>query len=214
MKNVNGIKIAFISFTYGTNGISIPEGKDYLVNLIDEDLMLKQIELAKKQDVDIICASMHWGVEYAQKQSKEQEKLADFLFKNGVDLIIGNHAHVIEPMEKRKITLDDGTEKDGFVCYALGNFFSAQVKEHTKSTIILKLQMTKNGQTGKISIDDVSYIPVYCYDKGEKADNRYELIDIKSAIKEYENGNTSNISTKLYDTIKKELENIEEVLNK
>ena len=123
VKEVNGIKIAFISFTYGTNGIPIPNGKEYLVNLIDEDLILEQINLAKEQDVDLICASMHWGVEYAQKQNKEQERLADLLIKNGVQVIIGNHAHVIEPMEMRKVTLDDGTEKEGFVVYALRKLY-------------------------------------------------------------------------------------------
>jgi len=129
VKDVNGLKIAFISFTYGTNGIQIPEGKEYLINLIDENLILDQINLAKNENVDLIVACMHWGVEYSQKQNKEQEKLADLLFNNGVDIIIGNHAHVIEPMEKRKITLSDGTEKDVFVIYALGNFVSGQVKE-------------------------------------------------------------------------------------
>ena len=123
IKQVNGIKIAFLSFTYGTNGIPVPSGKEYLVNIIDKDLILKQIELAKEQNVDLICTSMHWGIEYAQKQNKEQEELADFLFKNGVDIIIGNHAHVIQPMEMRKVTLEDGTEKDCFVVYALRKLY-------------------------------------------------------------------------------------------
>lgn len=212
VKEVNGIRIAFLSFTYGTNGIPIPSGKDYLVNLIDEELILKQIELAKEQNVDLICASMHWGIEYMQKQNSEQERLANLLFENGVDIILGNHAHVVEPMEKRTITLADGTKKDVFVVYALGNFVSGQVKEHTKSTAILNMQITKNGQTGKMSIDSVDYVPVYCYDRGAGSTNRYELIDIRSAIQEYESGDHSKINQSLYNTIKKELVNIEGVL--
>lgn len=211
VKDVKGLKMAFIGFTYGTNGIPIPQGKEYLVNLIDKDLMLKQIELAKEQKVDLICASMHWGIEYAQKQNKEQEELADFLFQNGVDIIIGNHAHVIEPMEKRNIKLKDGTEKEVFVVYALGNFISGQTKEHTKSTAILDMQITKVGQTGKISIDSVDYTHVYCNDKRTEK-NRYELIDVKTAIQEYESGNTSKINSTLYNTLKKELENTQKVL--
>ncbi len=139
-------------------------GKPYAVNFIDQNLILKQIELAKEQNVDIICCCMHWGTEYAQVQNSEQENLANFLFQNGVDIIIGNHAHVIEPMEKRTITLEDGTEKDVFVAYALGNFVSGQTAEHTKSTIILDINIRKSGETGKISIDSVDYIPVYCND--------------------------------------------------
>ena len=211
VKEVNGLKIAFLSFTYGTNGINIPSGKEYLVNLIDKDFILEQIELAKKQNPDVICASMHWGIEYAQKQNKEQEQLADLLFKNGVDIILGNHAHVIEPMEKRTITLDDGTEKEVFVVYAQGNFISAQVKEHTRSTIILDMNITKKGETGKLSIDSVDYIPVYCYDRGKGVQNRYVLLDVRQEMQDFEDGK-GNISQSLYNTLKLELQNTEKVL--
>ncbi len=211
VKEVNGIKIAFLAFTYGTNGIPVPSGKPYAVNLIDKEFILNQINLAKEQDVDIICASMHWGVEYAQKQNSEQEDLADYLFKNGVDIIIGNHAHVIEPMEKKTITLEDGTEKEVFVVYALGNFVSGQTFDHTRSTAILDMQIRKSGETGKISIDTVDYVPVYCNDRSGKA-NRYELVDVRTAISEYENGNPNNISASLYNTLKSELKNTESVL--
>jgi len=211
VKEVNGLKIAFLSFTYGTNGINIPSGKEYLVNLIDNDFILEQVELAKKQNPDIICASMHWGIEYAQKQNKEQEQLADLLFKNGVDIILGNHAHVIEPMEKRTITLDDGTQKEGFVVYAQGNFISAQVKEHTRSTIILDMNITKKGETGKLSIDSVDYIPVYCYDRGKGVQNRYVLLDVRQEMQDFEDGK-GNISQSLYNTLKLELQNTEKIL--
>lgn len=214
VKEVNGIKIAFLSFTYGTNGIPVPAGKEYCVNLIKEDLILNQIKLAKEQNADIICASMHWGIEYSQKQSEDQEDLANYLFKHGVDIIIGNHAHVVEPMEKKTITLEDGTEKEVFVVYALGNFVSGQTIEHTKSTAILDMQIRKSGETGKISIDSINYIPVYCYDRGANADNRYELIDIRSAITEYESGDTEKINANLYKTLKTELQNIEKVMGK
>ena len=201
IKEVNGMKIAFIAFTYGTNGINIPSGKEYMVNLIDNDFILEQIELAKQQKPDLICASMHWGIEYAQKQNKEQEQLADLLFQNGVDIIIGNHAHVIEPMEKRTITLNDGTEKDVFVVYALGNF----------NTAILDMKITKKGETGKISIDSVDYVPVYCYDRGKGAQNRYILLDVRQEMQDFEDGK-GNISQNLYNTLKLELQNTEKVL--
>ena len=212
VKDVNGIKIAFLSYTYGTNGIPVPAGKEYSVNLIDKDLILKQINLAKEQNVDIICASMHWGDEYKQKQNKKQEELADYLFQNGVDIIIGNHAHVVEPMEKRKIALEDGTEKEVFVVYALGNFISGQTIEHTKSTVILNMNIRKNGENGKIKIDSINYIPVYCYDESKKNSNRYELLDIREEIAKYENNSEGKVETSLYQILKSELENIEKIL--
>lgn len=215
VKDVNGIKIAFLSFTYGTNGITVPSDKSYSVNLIDKDLIKKQIELAKAENVDVICVNMHWGIEYKLKQNSTQEDLADFLFENGVDIILGSHPHVLEPMEKRTITLEDGTTKDGFVIYSLGNFVSGQIYANTKSTVILDIQITKDSN-GKISIDSVNYTPVYLYDKGANARSRsrYTLIDIEKSIFDYENGNDSSISKSLYNTLKDELENIRKTVGK
>ena len=209
VKDVNGIKIAFLAYTYGTNGITIPSGKEYSVNLIDKDLIKKHISLAKEKEVDVICVSMHWGTEYKLTPTSTQEDLADFLFENGVDIILGSHPHVLEPMEKRTITLEDGTTKDGFVIYSLGNFVSGQIYANTKSTVILDIQITKNSE-GKISIDSVNYTPVYLYDKGStsKSRTRYTLIDVEKAITDYENGTDTTISKSLYNTLKTELTSI------
>jgi len=207
IQNVKGITMAFLSFTYGTNGIPIPSGKDYCVNLIDEDLILEQIELAKEQNPDLICAFMHWGVEYETKQRLTQEKLADLLFKNGVDVILGGHPHVVQPMEKRQITLEDGTTKEGFVIYSLGNFISGQKDLDTKSSAILNLAITKNGETGKISIDEATYIPVYMYRSSNTSKlQRFKLFDIESSMQKYENGTDTSIGKTLYNTLKESLD--------
>lgn len=178
VKDVKGIQIAFLSFTYGTNGIAIPSDKSYSVNLIDKDLILSQIQLAKAQDVDLICVNMHWGIEYQTSPNTEQKELADFLFANDVDIIFGSHPHVLQKMEKRTITKEDGSTKDGFVIYSLGNFFSNQKDTGTKDSVILDVQVTKSGETNKISIDSVNFTPIYCY----KGNNTYELIDLKKAV--------------------------------
>lgn len=212
VKDVNGINIAFLAFTYGTNGISIPKDKSFCVNLIDRDLIVKQLESAKRLKVDMICVNMHWGIEYQTSPNSTQKELADFLFKNGVDIIFGSHPHVLQPMEKRTVTLDDGSTKDGFVIYSLGNFISNQSDVNTQDTIILNLQVTKSGKDGKISIDSFDYIPVYCYNKGSGVQNRYELIDLKKSISDYENG-VSSISSSLYNTFKSELQRIEKIMN-
>ena len=211
IKEVNGITFAFLSFTYGTNGIPVPKGREYCINLIDETLMKQQIEQAKEQNVDVICVSMHWGDEYKIKQNKTQERLADFLFENDVDIILGSHPHVLEPMEKRTITLADGTTKDGFVIYSLGNFISAQKQENTRNTIILDLQITKNPE-GKISIDKVEYTPLYVYDKGAGKPQRYKILDIRKTIANYENGTDTSIGATTYKTLKAELAKIESIM--
>ena len=213
IQNVKGISMAFLSFTYGTNGIPVPSGKDYCINLIDESLMLEQINLAKAQNPDMICVFMHWGVEYQTKQNKEQNNLADFLFKNGVDVILGGHPHVLQPMEKRQVTLDDGTTKDGFVIYSLGNFISGQRDLDTKSSAILNLNITKNGETGKISIDEATYIPVYMYRAPATGKlQRYKLLDIKTNIQKYEDGTDTSLGQTNYNTLKTVLGNIKRIL--
>ena len=210
-KNVNGINIAFLSFTYGTNGIPVPKGKEYCINLIDEDLILDQISKAKALNPDLICVSMHWGDEYKLKQNKTQEKLADFLFKNGVDIILGSHPHVLEPMEKRTITLEDGTTKDGFLIYSLGNFMSGQVIENTMNTIILQLQITKH-PNNSITIDSVEYVPIYMYDKGSGQNKRYKILDINKTLKAYENGDKT-ITENLYNKLKTSKKKIESIVD-
>ncbi len=213
VKDVNGMKIAFLSYTYGTNGIPIPAGKEYSVNIMtDEKLVTSQLNAVKEIGADLIVASVHWGVEYSQKQNNDQEDFANYLFNHGVDIIIGNHAHVIEPMEKKNITLEDGTEKEVFVVYALGNFISGQTIKNTKTTAILDMQIRKSGKTGKISIDSVDYTPVYCHDSGRKDKTRYTLFDIRESILEYESGNKENINDSLYRTLKIELENTVKIL--
>lgn len=210
VKDVNGVKIAFLSYTYGTNGIAIPKGKEYCINLIDKDLIKKQLDLAKAQNPDVICVSMHWGIEYKLQPNAEQKDLADYLFENGADIILGSHPHVLEPMEKRTVTLSDGTKKDGFVIYSLGNFISAQKDKYTKDSIILNLKITKHSQ-GNITIDSYDYTPIYMQDSGANATNRYELVDLEKKIKDYENGDKSITST-AYKTYVAELKNVKTAL--
>ena len=212
IKNVKGVNIAFLSFTYGTNGIPVPKDKSYAVNLIDKSLIKSQIELAKKENPDLICVSMHWGIEYQTKANKEQEKLADFLFKNGVDIILGNHSHVPQQMEKREIKLDDGTTKDGFVIYSLGNFMANQNKQHTNDSAILKLEITKHKGEGKITIDKATYTPTYMYKNPSKSTKKFKILDINTEIKKYESKASGAVSKSLYNTLVTERKNIKRII--
>lgn len=212
-KYVKGIKIAFINYTYGTNGIPVPSGKEFCVNLIDKDLIKKHIDLAKSQNADIIVACMHWGTEYRTTPDFTQTKLADFLFQNGVDIILGNHPHVLEPMEKRTVTLEDGTTKDGFVIYALGNFICDQNAENTRNSIILNLTITKHVD-GKITIDKANYVPIYMYKDTSLTTKKMKLIDINKTIFNYENYLDDSISESLYNLLKTQLNKITNIVGK
>ena len=211
IKDVKGVKIAFIDYTYGTNGIPVPSGKEYCVNLIDKDLIKKDIEAAKSQNVDMIVACMHWGDEYKTKANKEQEDLADFLFKNGVNVIIGNHPHVLEQMEKRTVTLEDGTTQDGFVIFACGNFICDQNAENTRNSIILNLDITRHSD-GKVTVDKANYIPIYMYKGAPGKLRRMKVLDIEKSITNYENGTDTSIGQSTYNDLKKQLEKIKTIV--
>ena len=211
IKNVKGVKIAFINYTYGTNGISVPSGKEFCVNLIDKNLIKKQIDQAKSEGADMIVACMHWGTEYKTSANSEQKELADYLFKNGVDIILGNHPHVLEPMEKKTITLDDGATKDVFVVYALGNFTADQRDEITRDSAILNLNITKNVD-GNISINKVDYVPIYMYKNSNAKSHKFKILDIEKSIAKYESGDTSSISPTVYTNLKTQLEKIKSIL--
>lgn len=211
IKSVKGVKIAFINYTYGTNGIPLPSGKEYCVNLINKDLIKKQIEQAKEQNVDMIVACMHWGTEYRTTANNEQKELADFLFKNGVDIILGNHPHVLEPMEKKTITLEDGNMKDVFVVYALGNFTADQRDEITRDSAILNLNITKQ-LDGSISINKIEYVPIYMYKNPNVKTHKFKILDIQKSIAQYDSGDTSTISASLYKNLKVQLDKIKSIL--
>ena len=202
--DIQGLKVAFLSFTYGTNGIPVADGKEYCINLIDDDFIVDRLNLTKAQNPDVICVFMHWGEEYQTSPNAEQKHLAELLFDNGVNVILGSHPHVLQRMEK----VDLGTElepKEGFVIYSLGNFVSGQVKENTKDSVILNLTITKKG-TGAVTIDSATYTPIYTYRSGA-AVNQFEVLDIKKALDAYDAGN-GYISDNDYNVLSREYEKI------
>ena len=211
-KYVKGIKIAFLDYAYGTNGITIPSDKPYCINLIDKELIKKDIETAKSQEADIIVASVHWGTEYSTVPNDTQNELADFLFQNGVNIILGTHPHVLQKMEKRTVTLEDGSTQDGFIIYSLGNFISDQNADNTRTSIILDLQITKHTDKS-VTIDDINYIPIYMYKDSSASTKKMKLLDINKTISLYEDGSDTSIGEKMYTFLKGELNTISEILN-
>ena len=210
-KYVKGTKIAFVNYTYGTNGIPIPEGKDFCVNLIDRDLIKSQLDKAKSEGANLIVACMHWGTEYRTTANDEQKDLTDFLFQNGVDIILGNHPHTLEPMEKRTVTLADGSTKDCFVIYALGNFICDQNAENTRNSIILNLHITRS-ENDKISIDSVTYTPIHMYKNPNVSTKKFKVLDIEKTISLYEDGTDTSIGKSKYEDLKVQLNKINSIV--
>ena len=160
IKEVNGIKYTLLSYTYGTNGIAVPNGKEYLVNLYSDEQAKSDIEKVRDK-VDVLLVSMHWGVEYQSEPTAEQKREAEYLSSLGVDIIIGTHPHVIQPITYIGDTL---------VIYSLGNFISAQdtdgdyncMMELMSSVDIVK---ETKGKESKVHLENLNNELLYNYYK-------------------------------------------------
>lgn len=140
----NGIKYTILSYTTTTNGLSRPSGKEYLVNVYNDDQAKKDIERLRNK-VDLLMVAMHWGEEYTHTPNERQKEIAKYLSDLGVDIIIGAHPHVIQPIDFIGKTM---------VIYSLGNFIASQKGDIAKHTgLMASVKVHKKTVNGKSSIE-------------------------------------------------------------
>ena len=154
----NNIKYAFFSYTTWTNGLNPPVGKEYLTNIYSDEKAKEDIEKVRDK-VDVVLVAMHWGTEYSLGVSYDQEKIANYLSELGVDVIIGAHPHVVEPVE----FINDGKT---FVIYSLGNFISDQDGTERLTGLMSEITIKKHideEDNVTISLDNPRCELVYTY---------------------------------------------------
>ena len=230
VKEINGISIAFLSYTYGTNCIPVT-GFEYAVNIlytdymdnyadeildVDWDRLDADMEYARGLDTDLICVFVHWGLEYHTEPSQSQQEVADHLFEQGADLVCGGHPHVPEPMEVRHVTDLEGNERTGYLCYCMGNFISCMNDRYTNLTGVTTIELEKNQTTGETYLKNVSYAPLIMVDTadyGASAPWRYKLVDLHQAIDSYAAGDDLGyINETLYNAMLTALDDVHEIL--
>lgn len=197
IKEKNGITYAVLGYTYGTNGITVPKGYEYLVNVwsvygensYEEYKEIVKQDIKKIRDkVDVLIVSMHWGNEYTHVPTSYQKDAAQFLSDQGVDIIIGTHPHVIQPIEYVNNTL---------VIYSLGNFISSQNEENTRVGLMVSLDINKHVENNHttITIENVKADLTWTYHE------RYKNFKV---IPFYElNNNLLNNYQQIYEKYKK-----------
>ena len=211
IKEIRGIKIAFLSYTYGINNDSNMRTEEKeCVNQIEKEEILQDIVQAKQEGAQYICAMMHWGDIAKEEINKQQVEITSFLLENEVDLVLGSHPSVIQKMEIRQ----NAKQKDSFVAYSMGNFVSASSYQNSDIEMILEIQISKSAETGEVTLRKVNYTPVYLLDNGTKAENRYQLYDIKDVIKRYQIGDTEIVTQEIYEKLVEALEKIEVLIGK
>ena len=229
VKEINGISIAFLNYTYGTNGIPV-DGVEFGLNVyttdymtycskVDYDMLDADMAAARALGTDIIAVSVHWGGEYVTGATQYQTELADYFFAEGADLVIGGHPHVPEPMELRTVTDENATTRTGFVCYCLGNLLSCQTRTYTNLTAMVELELTKDPYTGETVISSCEYVPMIMLNISDFGMSKQtagwgrRLWDIRSAIADYEAGDDRGgvITPYMYSTLQQALEDCERI---
>jgi len=197
IKEVNNITYTMLNYTYGTNGIKVPEGKEYLVNIWpctgnnpDNDTKYQEYKKVVKEDilrvrdkVDLLIVAMHFGVEYTHVPTNYQIDMAEFLSSLGVDIIIGTHPHVIMPITYINDTL---------VIYSLGNFLSAQDTNNDYNTtvgLLSSIKITKSidkDNNSSIKLSDLNNELIYTTNKDGYKIIPFSNPDIKDYLNDYE----------------------------
>ncbi len=167
----NGIKYAFLAYTSVTNGLLPPSGKEYLTNIYSKEKVQADIDKVK-DEADLIIVSMHWGEEYTTYPNESQKKIAKELSDMGVNLIIGNHAHSIQPVEMIGDTL---------VFYALGNFIAAQDTTDRQTGVVVTLNINKDDD-GKITFSNIKANLIYTYFKGSGNFKVYPYTNLNNTL--------------------------------
>lgn len=229
LKEINGIRIAFLNYTYGTNGIPV-EKYPYAMNIYYEDyqtafnhirreLLAEDMAYAKSLEPDLIAVLMHWGAEYNWRRQPRQTEAAEYLFSLGADLVLGGHPHVPQPMEMVELQQPDGSSRTGYLCYCLGNLVG-HMRETTRLnsslSAMVQIEIEKDPVTGETSLQRVEYIPMATVDLLDhwiKADWRFRLLDLRAVLDDYAAGDARGfMNEQLYRDLSARLERIEDIM--
>ena len=187
----NGITVVFLAYTYGTNGIPIPEGKDYMVNMLEEDLIRRDIKKARDQ-ADLLVVSLHWGHEYQREPYTGQQKLAEKIIGWGADLILGSHPHVLQPVE----FIRTPSGREGVVAHSLGNLVSDQMYPYTDSGLILRVRYVKDADGVRLS--EINCVPTWVHRYYPEGRLAYRVLAVADALYLFENGKDPYLSASNY----------------
>jgi poly-gamma-glutamate capsule biosynthesis protein CapA/YwtB (metallophosphatase superfamily) len=169
MIHKNGASIALLNYTFSTNGIVVPE--PVVVNMLDKELITRDVIKAKDKKADIIILFLHWGTEYDTIPSKSQTDLAEYFQSIGVDMVIGSHPHVVQKMARIKNSI---TGNDNVVVYSLGNFVSNQRKPKTDGGSMVRVELTK--KEDKYTISGAGYYLTWVYTPIEKYRKKFFIL--------------------------------------
>lgn len=199
MTTVKGIKIGILNYTENTNGIPLPQGKEFAVDLINSHKINQDIDKLKGQGAEVIVACLHFGIEYQRQPNDFQKYLVNNLHQKGVDIIFGDHVHVIQPMELKKVTTENG-DKDSFVVYSMGNFISNQSWRYSNCGLITNVELEKSN--GQVKITKADYVPVWVDTYIQNGQKKYRVLPVQKAMQDYQAKTDSLLTSEDYVQLK------------
>lgn len=211
IRQVQGVKVAFVAFTKGMDGMGLPEGSENCVNLlykdysstyqkVDKEGITAILRAAKSHQPDVIIALLHWGSEFNNKVSSTQETICKLMLDEGVDAIIGTHSHYVQ-----QVVYDE--EADTLIAYSLGDFLGDGDKSGTDYSVLLDLEITKSGETGETSITGYDYTPIYIHRQESGA---LRILRIREHVAAYESNFIGKVSEEVYLAMKNALSKVED----
>ena len=172
----DGIRIALLAFTYGTNGLKLPAGSETYIPYLDSELVARKVREAEEL-ADLTVVSIHWGYENTFKPNEQQKEIAAVIHENGGDVIIGHHPHCIQPIE----WLGEG-ENRTLCVYSLGNFMSEMAQDYNILGGMVAFDITRLGESGKASVENVIFLPtVFDYNRSFYNNHIFMLEDYTDA---------------------------------
>jgi len=175
---IQGVKTAVLSYTYGTNGLPIPKGMEYAVNLLNESEIINNLHKARDNGAQLIILCLHFGQEYHDHPNSVQIRLVKMFLNAGADVILGTHPHVLQPAQ----IYYERDDKAQFVIYSLGNFISDQNGLPRKSSLILNLHFSIDPLTGDPHFKEATYVPIWTWKYQINDTLRFEIIPLEETI--------------------------------
>jgi poly-gamma-glutamate capsule biosynthesis protein CapA/YwtB (metallophosphatase superfamily) len=175
----NGFRMAFLNYTYGTNGIPVP--KNTVVHLLDSTLIAAHMQTAITLNPDVIIALVHYGKEYTRSPSREQKNWVNFLLEQGADIVLGGHPHVVQPFELKKVRDRYGRIRPRLVMYSMGNFISHQKTANTDTGILFTFTLVKK-RRAVIYFEEIGYTPIMVYEEKKPYRHTHYLLPVEDFV--------------------------------
>lgn len=211
IRSIHKIKFAFLSYTKGTDSVTMPEGCEYALNTLYNDYsdywtdlkksqIRKDVQAARDAGADVIIALVHWGSEYGRSVRDTQKEVAELMLDSGVDVIIGTHSHLVSEMGFQEVEQADGSVKNCFVAYGLGDFYTDPAQPEAQQSLILNLTFSRD-DNGRVTITNASYVPIYMNITEENGKRQFAILDVYKNLADLKRTTMNSTQAELFNNL-------------